>query len=138
MNRAIKRLQFIVLVLVATAGLAINACSDKETTITPEVKFAKTEFTFPNSGGTGTLAIQTNIPLEVVSADESWCTVTKIDIASTKVVQYTITTTANPEPETRQTKITVSGSGFEAEVSVIQTAGDLIEITNDAMSFECQ
>lgn len=137
MKKINDKLQFIALVIVATLCMATFACSDKDSPITPEVKLANTEFTFPNSGGAETLAIQTNVPLEVVSADESWCTVTKIVGESTKVVQYTITTTANTVAEARETTITVSGSEYSSNVTVKQTSGDLISITSDAKSYEC-
>jgi endoglucanase len=123
--------------LVMGLGLLLSACSEKETTITPEVVLASTDFTFPNSESTETLSIQTNVPLAVVSADESWCTVTKIDGTSKKVVSYAITVLDNPITESRQTKITVTGSGYSAEVSVKQTAGDFITITNESKIFEC-
>ena len=137
MNKFRQLVNVYVLTLSLSLGLVLGACSDEEKTVTPEVKPATTEFTFPNSGGTEILAIQTNIPLEVVSNDESWCTVTKIDVASTKVVQYAITVVENTDTKARQTTVTVSGSGYSTDIQIDQVSGDIMEITNDIKSYEC-
>lgn len=136
-----KRITQTILLGVLYASTALGflswACSDKETKVTPEVVLANNEFTFANGGGTQTLAIQTNVPLQVASNDESWCTVTKLDVASKKVFQYQIATTANTTTEARRAIITVSGSGYMAEVVVNQVSGDFIQITNEALTIDC-
>ncbi|PZX16814.1 endoglucanase [Breznakibacter xylanolyticus] len=123
-----------------TLGLSLafiqGSCTDKESTITPEVVIATPAFTFPNSGGTETLAIQTNIPIEATSNDASWCTITKVELTSTKVAQYTITVLPNPNTETRSTQIQIKGEGYAGEVSVEQTAGDQMTITNEIKVYE--
>lgn len=115
----------------------LEGCSKDDATITPEVTISKTVFNFPNTGGTETLSIQTNIPLILESDDETWCTVSNVDITSTKIVQYNIITSANNLSENRQTKITVSGDGFNAEIQINQTSADIIEITNDEKKYSC-
>jgi endoglucanase len=137
MNKIMQILKVCAITLAIGFGPILSACSEKESAITPEVVLAKTEFTIPNNGGTETLSIQSNIPLTVVSADETWCTVEKIDGTSKKVVSYAITAAPNTITESRQTKITVSGSGYSAEVSVTQTAGDFITVTNEVKTYEC-
>lgn len=119
-------------------GIIISACTDKESTITPEVIPAKTEFSFSNSGGTQTLAIQTNVPIEVTSSDVTWCTVEKVGSSSAKVFQYTITTIANTITAARQTTISISATGMSTQqINITQTAADLLEITNELKTFEC-
>lgn len=125
------------LTLWLSIGFIQGACTDKESTITPEVNFSQAEFTFANTGGKETLTIQTNIPLEVVSANELWCTVTKSNDKTTTSLQYIITTKSNQVIEARQTTITVSGDGFSDEITITQAAGDWLEITNGIKSYEC-
>jgi len=137
MNKIKYLINACVLSFVMSLGIILGGCSDNETTVTPEVKPASTELNFPNSGGTQILTIQTNIPLELVSANASWCTISKIEDTSSKEAQYNVTATSNSLPEARQTKITVSGSGYTSDILVNQTAGDQITITDNPKSVEC-
>ena len=130
----IRRLQIIVLSVVTTMGMANWGCASEESALTPEVKLATTEFTFSNSGGEEILGIQTNVPLEVMSNDESWCTVTKASEESTKELQYTITIKANEAATARETKVTISGTGYTGEVAITQKAGEISMSGEDAIS----
>ncbi|MBN2164696.1 MAG: cellulase family glycosylhydrolase [Marinilabiliaceae bacterium] len=136
MNKFIKKIQSLSLIILTALGLIINACTDEEETITPEVKLSKTEFSFPNSGGSDILYIQTNIPLEVTSDDESWCTLTKENNTSTKIIQYTITTTSNDIAEPRQTNINISGLDFSTVVLIKQSSAYYINITNTEKKYD--
>ncbi|MBN2743498.1 MAG: cellulase family glycosylhydrolase [Marinilabiliaceae bacterium] len=93
------------------------------------------DYSFSSAGGTQTLSIETNIPLEVVSNDISWCTVTKV-LASATTHQYSIITTANTTAQARQTVITITGQDTKNEVLVSQQAAEIIEITNEKKTLE--
>jgi aryl-phospho-beta-D-glucosidase BglC (GH1 family) len=122
----------------ASIAVANGACSPDETAPTPDVKLATTEFTVPNNGGTETLSIETNVPLEVKSADESWCTVAKASGQSKTVLQYTITIKANEATTSRETELTISATGYSGKVVIKQMAGDLITVTNEVKTYECE
>lgn len=131
-------LQILVLSVVTTLGIANWGCSSDESPITPDVKLGSTEFTISNSGGTETLSIQTNVPLEVKSEDESWCTVTKTSSGSAKDLQYAITVKANEEAVSRETALTITATGYSGKVAIKQMAGDIITITNEVKTYECE
>lgn len=121
--------------LIVTLGLIINACSDKgETTLIPEVTLSKTTFTFTHNGGTETLTINTNIPLQISSEDELWCTVAKIDNEASNELKYLINTTPNNITEPRQTKISLLGTQYVSSLAINQEGQPASQDPEEAMN----
>jgi endoglucanase len=114
-------IRIIAVALMAAASFTLNACSNEEkTATTPEVKLSATEFSFPHSGGSETLTIETNISLDVNTVKEDWCTVTPAETGPDGSLKHTITVTPNTTQESRWTNITVSGIDYIRDIKISQ------------------
>jgi aryl-phospho-beta-D-glucosidase BglC (GH1 family) len=125
------KFRFIQFVLVCFGLLVFNiACSSNDfDSVTPEIILAKSEITFSRSGGTETLSVKSNVPLDVRSNDESWCRVAPTSSTSDVVYKYLVTVDSNPNTQDRSTTIVVKGGDITKTVSVIQTAADGLNVT---------
>lgn len=135
-----KSMKNIWLLLTCMLSALMVSCSGDDGEDTPPA--TETEFktsadngglTFAKSGGTTDLHVQASGKVEV-SSNQSWCSVTQASSASTKVLKYTVTVSANTETNDRTAVITVKAGTQTKNVDVFQTAADgLIVSTN---SFE--
>ena len=114
----------LIILLLPAFFVGIAACSGSDDPVTPEVIPAKTEMAFSKTGGSETLSVKSNVPLEVKSNDESWCRVAPASSASDAVWRYTVTVDANPQTDDRSTTITIKGGNITQTVKVVQTAAD--------------
>lgn len=118
MNRPIiRRTHFLFLCL-----LLLFACSDDEVKTT--VVIEQNSFSFSKEGGSSTLKIEANVPVEVVSSEPTWCVVSPLEAAA-PLYQYRITVSSNPLYEKRAARIVVFATGFEQQLAVEQEAGSM-------------
>lgn len=129
MKNIIERFQFCLTAAVFVASFFAAACSDNEEVAVPDItipeKILTNGMTFSKTGGTMTLSIKSNVPLEVTSNATEWCRVAAENTASTTILKYGITADANTETSDREAVITVSAAGSEAgRFTVRQTAAE--------------
>ncbi len=115
-----RNIRIIVVALMAASSFSLNACSDEKTETTQEVILSATGFSFPHSGGSETLNIETNISLDVTASEVDWCTVVPAESGTDGALQYVITTTANTSQESRWTNITISGADYVRDIRISQ------------------
>ncbi|WP_352422026.1 cellulase family glycosylhydrolase [Proteiniphilum sp.] len=114
----------IIIFLLPAVFVGMTACSGSDDPVTPEIVPAKTEIAFSRTGGSETLSVKSNVPLEVKSNDESWCRVVPASSTSDAVYKFTVILDANPETSDRSTSITIKGGNITQTVNVVQTAAD--------------
>ncbi len=131
----VHKIQSISLVLLAASALLMHGCSKKESPVTPEVMTTPNEFLFSSSGGTETLTVQTNISLELTSADESWCTITRMDNTAGKDLKFQISVTANEAEAGRQTSIKLLGNQYARDLTIQQEGQTSAQNPDEAMAF---
>ncbi|MCA1744220.1 MAG: cellulase family glycosylhydrolase [Bacteroidales bacterium] len=134
-NQTFISIQRISIALLTASTLMMHGCSEKQIPVTPEVVTTPTEFLFPFSGGTETLTVQTNISLELTSADDSWCTVTTIDNTTGKDLKFQISVTPNEAEEGRQTSITLLGNQYARDLTIKQEGKTSAQNPEEAMAF---
>jgi len=105
-------------------AFAVVACSSSDDPVTPEITIANPTMSFVKAGGTETLSIRSNVTLEVISNDESWCHVVPATSTSATVYKFTVTVDPNTGTEDRSTTITVKAGGITETVNVKQFAAD--------------
>lgn len=118
MNRKTGRIAPLLLVF----ALLLFACSDDE--VKTQVEIEQTSFSFSKEGGSATLKIESNVPVELVSSQPTWCVVAPLN-ATAPYYQYTITVSSNPLYEKRSARIVVFATGFEQQLEVVQEAGSM-------------
>jgi endoglucanase len=131
----VQKIKSIYLALLTASALLIQGCSEKETPITPEVLPTPNEFLFPFSGGTEILTIQTNIPLELTSEDDSWCTLIRMENTAGKDLKFQINVTPNEAEESRQTSITLLGNQYARDLTIKQEGQTPAQNPDEAMAF---
>ncbi|WP_111445310.1 cellulase family glycosylhydrolase [Breznakibacter xylanolyticus] len=119
MNKLRKPIHISMTIISLIILTLFSACSDKETTVVPEVQLSHNTFTFDAPGGSETLTITSNIPLELTSSNALWCTVIKGKPSGNSTL-YTINTSANATYNARECKIIITGSDYSGEVLITQ------------------
>lgn len=106
----------------------VAACSNDDEQVEPTVKIPDTVLssgmTFAKAGGTQTLSVLSNVPLEVTS-DKEWCAVTHKGTTAKGTYTYQVAMEANPDTDSRTAAISVVANGeVVGTVTVTQTAAD--------------
>jgi endoglucanase len=123
MKKLINRVRTIAVVLMSASVLTtLNACSgDNTESITPNVTLSQKYFSFSSEGGSKSLSIESNIPIEISDPEENWCSVSRQENPTKNVFQFTITADPNTTHESRQTNINVTGNNFSETLTVEQS-----------------
>lgn len=119
--------------LVATTVFAACGSDDDDSggnTTVSGLKLNKTSVTFTNTGGEETVSAQANVQASA-SSDAAWCTVTTGTMSQNlKVTPITIKVAAmTTETADRTATITVKAGSESAVISVTQTAGDVLTVS---------
>lgn len=104
------------------------ACSDDNEQVEPIVKISDTVLssgmTFTKTGGTQTLSIKSNVPLEVTS-DKEWCAVTHKSTTANGTNSYEVKLDVNSDTDDRTALITVTANGVTVgSINVKQSASE--------------
>ncbi len=110
------------------------ACSGEDEPVTPEIIPAQSEMIFSKTGGSEILSVKSNVALEVISNEESWCRVAPASSSSDAVYRYNVTVDANSNTSDRSTTLTVKGGNVNQTVAIIQTAADGLVVTPTAFT----
>lgn len=122
MNYKIKRLSLTLLVII---GVTVNACSDgQEPSVKPEVTLSTKELNFPAEGGTQSLTVETNIPLELRESTDEWCVTAEALTDGDGTLQFIINTTVNNSGDSRWTTITLLGKDYVRDIKITQDGAE--------------
>lgn len=138
------KIYLVLMALSLTLCSFVAACSgDDAESVTPEViipeNILNTGMTFSKDGGTISLSIKSNVPLEVISSASDWCKVTPETSASSTIFKYAVTAEPNTDTNDREAVITVKADGNEVgHFSVVQARGEGDSMGNDAKTLAAQ
>lgn len=135
MKNIIKHLKACLALITLFFFVSVAACSSDNEAVDPSVKIPDTilnsGLTFDKAGGTQTLSVQANVPIEVVS-DQEWCIVTHKSTTAKGTHTYEVTMEANPGVDDRKAQITVlANKETIGSIPVSQTAADGLSVDEE-------
>lgn len=144
MKNIIKQFNACLALITFSFFFLVAACSNDSEQVEPEVKIPDTVpssgLTFEQLGGTQTLTLQANMPLEVTS-DKEWCTVTHKNAPAYGAYAYNViievSMDANPDTAERTAIISVGTNGKVAN-SLNVTQAAVIALPDVGMKSDAQ
>ena len=87
--------------------------------------------TFPSTGGTQSVIIQSGVDL-ALKPDVDWLTAVSIESTSQRMRKFDVTCQPSQDGLERTATIAVSASGFTGQIAVTQTSGQVLYLVTDA------